>query len=232
MNASRVRDWLIGALGMLIVLVLALGVVWWRMTTPSEAGGSSAGGSGADRPVDSPTLPADLGDEEIWLADLDLDAVAVVLPDSTLRDVHATGHGVRSGPHGLVADHVAVVATVPFDEIAAELGGDTAVRAAEGGQATVVRTVEVLGRDLTVVATGTVEVENGLLVVEPRSIDLGGPDVLSRATATMVRRLVTIEHAIDGLPEGLDLQEVDVQDDGFRAHLEGENVIVVQGNGA
>ena len=70
------------------------------------------------------------------------------------------------------------------------------------------------------------------LVVEPQSIDLGGPGVLSRATASVVRRFVTIEHAIEGLPEGLVLLEVDVRDDGFRADLEGDDVVLVEGSGS
>ena len=69
--------------------------------------------------------------------------------------------------------------------------------------------------------------ENGTLVVEPRSIDIGGPSFLSGAIAAVVRRLVTIEHDIEGLPEGLVLQEVTVEDDGFRARLEGEDVRIV-----
>ena len=79
-----------------------------------------------------------------------------------------------------------VQATVPFADVAADLGGDSVVRPAEDGQAAVVRTVEVLGRDATVVATGTVDVVGGLLVVEPTSIDLGGPDLLSRTVAAVV----------------------------------------------
>ncbi|WP_258061898.1 LmeA family phospholipid-binding protein [Arthrobacter sp. ZGTC412] len=101
------------------------------------------------------------------------------------------------------------------------------IRAADGGQAMVVRTVEALGRELRVIATGTVEVEAGRLVVEPRSIDFGGPDFLSDATAAVVRRLVAIEHDIEGLPEGLVLQDVAVQGDGFRARLLGEDVQLV-----
>lgn len=61
------------------------------------------------------------------------------------------------------------------------------------------------------------KVEGGRLIVEPRSIDIGGPDFLSDATAAVVRGLVTIEHEIEGLPEGLVLQDVTVQGDGFRA---------------
>lgn len=44
------------------------------------------------------------------------------------------------------------------------------------------------------------------------------------AIASVVRRSVTIEHEIEGLPEGLVLQDVTVQDDGFRANLRGEDV--------
>jgi hypothetical protein len=100
------------------------------------------------------------------------------------------------------------------------------VRAGDSGQAVVVRTVEVLGRELQVTATGTVEVEAGKVVVEPRSIDIGGPDFLSDAIAAVVRGFVTIEHEIEGLPEGLVLRDVAVQDDGFRANLQGENVLL------
>jgi len=152
-----------------------------------------------------------------------------VAAGSTLRDVRAVGQDVVTGPGGLVAARLAVDATVPFDVVAGELGNGTVVRAADGGQATVVRTVEALGRELSVTATGTVEVQSGRLVVEPRSIDFGGPDFLSDATAAVVRRFVTIEHDIKGLPEGLVLQDVTVQDDGFRANLRGEDVKLAPG---
>jgi hypothetical protein len=67
----------------------------------------------------------------------------------------------------------------------------------------------------------------GRLVVEPRSIDVGGPDVLARSLADVARQLVTIEQDVQGLPEGLVLQRVTVEDAGFRAHLEGADVRLV-----
>ena len=73
---------------------------------------------------------------------------------------------------------------------------------------------------------GTVEVVAGRLVVEPTSIDIGGPAFLADLLASIVREFVTIEHEIEGLPEGLVLQSVRVQDDGFRAHLEGSDVVI------
>jgi hypothetical protein len=93
-----------------------------------------------------------------------------------------------------------------------------------GRRAQVVRTMVVAGRQLRVVATGDVTVDAGRLVVEPRAIDVGGPPVLARRIADVARRLVTIEQDVEGLPQGLVLQRVTVQDDGFRAHLEGRDV--------
>ncbi len=224
------KDWLIGAAGMVVVLGVVLAVLWLVVSAP--AGGGEAGAAG---PSPSPSMgaetdaapPADLREDEVWLADLELEAGTVVAAGSTLRDVRAVGQEVVTGPEGLVAARLSVDATVPFDVVAGELGGGTVVRAAGGGQAAVVRTVEALGRELRVTATGTVEVESGRLVVEPRSIDFGGPDFLSDAVGAVVRGLVTIEHEIEGLPEGLVLQDVSVQSDGFRANLRGEDVKLV-----
>ncbi|WP_238695377.1 DUF2993 domain-containing protein [Ornithinimicrobium flavum] len=229
---SRLKDWLIGAFAMLVVLVAAVAALWWVATTPPEEAGPPAGTSRLEPATGEPTPPADLDAESVWLGDVDLEASTVVLPDSPLQDVIATGVGVLSGPEGLVADRVELTATVPFQVIEAELGGDTELRAGEDGQVVVARSVEVLGRQLSVVATGTVEARDGLLVSRPASIDLGGPDVLSRGTAALVNRYVTIEHAIEGLPEGLVLVGVAVQDDGFRADLEGEDIVLVPGGGS
>ncbi|MBG6216331.1 hypothetical protein IWX75_000775 [Arthrobacter sp. CAN_A6] len=229
MEWTRAKDWLIGATGMLLVLGVALAISWWVVSDPvgqGEAGPVPAPTVGAERlPGAGP--PADLREDEVWLADLALDAGTVATAGSMLRDVRAVGQDVVTGPDGLVAARLAVDATVPFEVVADELGDGTEVRAADDGRATVVRTVEVLGRELRVVATGTVEVDAGRLVVEPRSIDFGGPDFLSDAVAGVVRRLVTIEHDIKGLPEGLVLQDVAVQGDGFRANLRGEDVELV-----
>lgn len=227
---TRAKDWLIGAAGMALLLALAVAILWWVVTNPAGEEGAGAApppsSSGAERPSDAKP-PADLRDDEVWLGDLTLDAGTVVTAGSTLRDVRAVGHDVVTGPDGLVAGELTVDATVPFDAVAAELGDGTVVRAAEDGQAMVIRTVEALGRELRVVATGTVEVEGGSLVLEPSSIDIGGPDFLSSALAAVVRTFVTIDHDIDGLPEGLVLQDVAVREDGFRASLEGEDVKLV-----
>lgn len=227
MSATRVKDRLVGAVAMLVVLVLGVVVAWWAVTAPAGEAGEGPAEPGPTSPPPDRRAPADLGADEVWLADLRLRSGTVVTPDSALRDVRATGRDVVTGPDGLVAARVAVDVTVPFHVVAAELGEDTVVRPATDGQAEVLRTVEVLGRELRVAATGTVEVEDGRLVVEPRAIDLGGPRLLSEAIAAVVRELVTITHDIEGLPDGLVLQRVVVRDAGFRARLRGEDVRLV-----
>lgn len=231
MQRQQVVAGLVGAGIAVVVLVVALGAFFWAVTDPSGTADDEAQASGSPTPPTVPEVrsapPTDLDVDEMWLDELVLDAGTVVTPESVLHDVAAAGRGVRSGPTGLLADWMSVDATVPFSVVAAELGEGITVRSAGDDQATVLRTVELAGRELDVVATGTVEVEDGTLVVEPRSIDIGGPSFLSGAIAAVVRRLVTIEHDIEGLPEGLVLQDVTVQDDGFRARLEGEDVRVV-----
>lgn len=229
MEWTRAKDWLIGAVGMVIVLAVAFVIFWWAVSDPASGGDAGPDPSSTEGAAVPPGAepPPGLSGDEVWLADLELDAETVVTAGSPLRNVRAVGQDVVTGPDGLVAARLTVDATVPFDVVADEIGGGTVVRAAEGGQATVVRSVEALGRELRVTATGTVGVEAGRLIVEPRSIDIGGPDFLSQATAAVVRTLVTIEHDIEGLPEGLVLRDVAVQDDGFRANLRGEDVELV-----
>jgi hypothetical protein len=226
MDSTRMKDWLIGAAGMVLLTAVAVMVLWWLLSGPAGEGGTAPVPTSTAVPERPPGggPPSGLNREDVWLADVVLDAGTVVGAGSTLSDVRAVGSEVVTGPGGLVAKRLTVDATVPFDVVANELGGGTVVRAGDGGHAVVIRTVEALGRELAVTATGTVEVEAGKVVVEPRSIDFGGPDFLSDAAAAAVRGLVTIEHNVEGLPDGLVLQDVAVQGDGFRVNLRGEDV--------
>ncbi|THJ66560.1 DUF2993 domain-containing protein [Arthrobacter echini] len=228
MTWTRAKDWLIGALGLLILLVVALVIFWFVISEPAGRDGSgplpSARGDGTrdDEP------PADLGEDDVWLSDVVLQAGTLVSADATLRDIDAVGQGVLTGPDGVVATRLDLDATVPFDLVAEQLGSGSTVRAGDDGEAEVIRNVELLGRELRVVASGTVQVEAGRLVVEPQSIDVGGPGFLSDALAAIARGAVTIEQDVQGLPDGLVLQDVSVLDDGFRATFLGEDVLLDQ----
>lgn len=222
---ARVKDWLIGAAATVLLLVVAVVVLFVAVSEPADP---SPGPASAPSPAvpgrGDAQPPADLGEDEIWYASAVLTSERLLTAGSPLRDVRAVGEDVVTGPDGLVAARVVLDGTVPFGVVAQELGDDTTVGWAGEDEARVLRTVEVAGRELRVAATGTVEVDDGTLVVVPRSIDLGGPDRLGDALADLVRGLVTITHDVQGLPEGLRLEEVAIQDDGFRVHLQGEDL--------
>lgn len=231
MTRSRALDWMIGALAMLVLLTIAGVILWFAVTNPVPGSDQD---SSAPPMTDAPSAaepPSDLAGDETWLGDIDVTSNIVVLPETSLLDVEAQGYGARSAPGGVVVDQLEVIATVPFVSVEAEIGGDSRVSAAADGRASIERSMEVLGRQFDIVATGTVSAKDGLLVVEPVSIYLGGgSDALSRVIADAVRQFVTIEQPIAGLPTNLVLRDVQVQADGFRVELTGQDVVLAEGN--
>ena len=231
MERQRLKDGLVGAGVAALVMVLVLVTAALLVTRPASdepvtrrpGGGPPAPTPGGGAPG---TPPDDLEDGDLWLTGLSMDAGTLATPDGVLHDVVVTGQDVRTGPSGLVAGTMTVEATVPFDLVAGQIGADVTVGpvAGEPDQAAVHRSFEELGRVLDVEARGTVLVESGLLVIEPRTVDVGGPQFLAELFGAVARELVTIEHEIEGIPEGLVLLDVTVQDDGFRAVLAGTDV--------
>ncbi|CAN7163525.1 LmeA family phospholipid-binding protein [Knoellia sp. LjRoot47] len=217
------KQFLLGAVTMLVALVVAALALVWSVGSP---------GTGTDVPVPSaspstgPTSPSDLRDGETWLGDVRLTSSQVVTGDGGLTDVTAVGSGVTLTGDGLRASRLDIDASIPFTTAASQIGGGVTLFAAGDGLAGLSRRVSVLGQDVEVRAAGVVRAQGGQLVIEPRTIDLDGPDWLDTAASSIVRRLVTIRHTIEGVPEGMALTSVSVQPNGFRAHLRGAEVAV------
>jgi LmeA-like phospholipid-binding len=172
--------------------------------------------------------PSSVARGETWLADADLSSGSVLTSDGPLSDVRADGTGVRLTARGLRADRLAVEAVLPYATAARQIGNDVELYAAPDGRAAVRRTTTILGRSIAIRATGTVRADDGQLVIEPETVDLGGPDLLDVALSAAARRLVTIRHTVTGLPEGMTLDEVRVAENGFRARLTGTDVVLTQ----
>lgn len=230
---TRVKDWLLGAATMLLLIVIAAAIAWWSITTPASQSASEA-----TDPSPSPTAtgsssapepPSTFGEGEVWIGELELTAGQVILPDTPLDDVEAHALGAHSSADGLVVAQLEATGTVPFSRVETELGPDSTLHNAPGGAVAMERTYEVLGRVLRIVATGEVAARDGQVHVTPTTVDIGGGSFLSRQLGSIARELVTIEFPIDGLPEGLELQDVDVVDGGFRARLEGQDVVLADG---
>lgn len=207
--------------------VLALAVLALVLTLGSGGGEAVA--------VPSPTAsgtegrteqPDDLAADETWLGSVELRSEDVVSADAELADVVATGSGVRFSPEGLRADRLDLDATVPYETVAAQVGEDVRIFDAGGGLAGIERQVTVLGRDVSVSATGTVTADGGQLLIEPETVDLGGPSFLDSAASALARTLVTIREDVPGVPAGMALTDIEVTDAGFAASLSGTDVTI------
>jgi len=221
-----VKNFLLGVGATLALLALGL------VVTVSSLGADASGGAGAPAsttPTSSANAaeePADLADDETWLGAVELRSQDVVSAKGELVDVVATGSGVRFSPTGLTAQRLTIDATIPFATVAEQVGQDVTIYDAGNGTTGVEREVTILGRDLTLVATGTVTADGGQLLIEPETIDLGGPSFVDSAVSALARGLVTIRQDVPGVPEGMSLTAVQVTPEGFDAELTGTDVVI------
>ena len=216
---------LLGVGSTLAVLALVLVVVLFSLSSGSPQP------SAVPSPTSSattPQAPADLGDEETWLGSVELRSEDVVSAKGDLVDVVATGSGVRFSDAGLLAQSLDIDATIPFTTVAEQVGADVTVYDAGNGKTGVERTVTILGRDLLLKATGTVSADGGQLLIEPETVDLGGPAFLDSAASALARSLATIRQDVPGVPEGMSLTAVEVTPEGFDAQLNGTDVVVTR----
>jgi hypothetical protein len=222
-----VKNFLLGVGATLATLALVLVVLVFSLGSGGSSGSSATPAS--PRPSGSATVaqqPTDLADDETWLGAVDLRSQDVVSSQGDLVDVVAKGLGVRFSQKGLKAQRLDIDATIPFATVAKQVGADVTVYDAGNGKTGLERTVTILGRDLTLKATGTVSADGGQLLIEPETIDLGGPSFLDSAASSLARGLATIRQDVPGVPTGMSLDEVEVTPQGFDARLSGTDVVI------
>jgi hypothetical protein len=214
------RTFLLGVLVGLLTVAVAAAALLVAISRPS-AGAAAPRTPSATAPG---APPADLRKGETWLRSAALDSSSVLTSEGGFVDVHATASDVRMTAQGLRVGSLALDATLPFDTAARQVGHGVQLYAAGGGLAGIRRTSTALGRTVAIQATGTVSADHGQLVIEPQTLDLGGPAWLSAGLSTAARSLVTIRHTVGGLPPGMTLTRVSVGGTGFRVHLAGTRV--------
>ncbi len=220
------KNFLLGVGATLAALALVLVVLVFSLGSGAPAG---TGTTASPSPTGSAPVaqrPTDLAEDETWLGAVDLRSQDVVSAKGDLVDVVATGSGVRFSQAGLKAQRLDIDATIPFSTVAKQVGADVTVYDAGNGKTGVERTVTILGRDLTLKATGTVSADGGQLLIEPETIDLGGPSFLDSAASSLARGLATIRQDVPGVPTGMSLDDVQVTPQGFDARLSGTDVVV------
>ncbi len=220
------KNFLLGVGATLAALALVLVVLVFSLGSGAPAG---TGTTASPSPTGSAPVaqrPTDLAEDETWLGAVDLRSQDVVSAKGDLVDVVATGSGVRFSQAGLKAQRLDIDATIPFSTVAKQVGADVTLYDAGNGKTGVERTVTILGRDLTLKATGTVSADGGQLLIEPETIDLGGPSFLDSAASSVARGLATIRQDVPGVPTGMSLDDVQVTPQGFDARLSGTDVVV------
>jgi hypothetical protein len=145
--------------------------------------------------------------------------------DLSLRGVHLPLSAAISGSVEQVpVDRVDGTATLSYALLAAQLGGDTTL-APEGDGVRVTRTVEVLGVEVPLTATGTLRLDGDAVVVdvgEAEAAGVGVPDfVVDRADD-----LLDFRYPVPALPFGLQVTDVRPAEDGVDAALEATDVVL------
>jgi hypothetical protein len=161
---------------------------------------------------------------------ISLTAAELDQPEGTRADVAL--HGVRLPLSTVLSGSVTEVhveridgaATLAYELLAAELGGDTTLRR-EGNGLRITRTVEMLGYTLPLTATGTVAIKGDQLMVEVERASGAGVDVPG-FLAGKASDLLDLRYDVPALPFGLQLTSVRPGEDGVVVRVEATDTVL------
>ena len=148
--------------------------------------------------------------------------------DVVLRGVEVPLSGVLSGSvQEVPVERVDGTATLSYALLSAQLGADTEL-VRDGDGLRITRTVEVLGQQLRLTATGQVALDGNDLVVDVDEASGAGVDVpdllLDRA-----QDLLDLRYPVPALPFGLQLVDVRPAADGVVLRLEASDTVLRAG---
>ncbi len=138
-------------------------------------------------------------------------------------DVTATGVHSDDGFKTSTADHVAGTAEIDVTELS-ELSGEK-VSSAGDGKVAFTRSTEVLSRTLDVVVTGrpSLDAASQTLTLADPTVEVATVTLPQTVVDLLVRTLVKPVE-ITGIPLGLELTSIAVDDEGMTAEVAGDNV--------
>lgn len=153
-------------------------------------------------------------------------------PEGTRADVVLRGAEVPLSDLFGVVERVPVeriegTATLSYELLAAQLGGDTRLER-EGDGLRISRTVEVLGQQLPLTATGEVTLDGADLVLDVEAAGGAGvevPDVV----VDRVSDLLDLRYTVPPLPYDLRLTAVRPDDDGVVVDVEATGTVIETG---
>jgi hypothetical protein len=170
-------------------------------------------------------LGGEYDDVRLHLTAEELGQPAGTHADVSLRGVHVPLSDVVSGSvQQIPVDRVDGTATLSYDLLAQQLGGDT-VLAQEGDGIRVTKRVQVLGLDVPVTATGQVRLEDGDVVIDVGDASAGSADVPD-AVVQRAAGLLDLRYPVPALPFGLQLTSVVPAADGVDVRVEATDTVL------
>ncbi|RZU33345.1 DUF2993 domain-containing protein [Blastococcus saxobsidens] len=144
--------------------------------------------------------------------------------DIALRGVRLPLSSVLSGEvREVPVDRIDGTATLSYELLAAELGGDTTLQR-EGEDLRITRTVDLLGYSLPLTASGTVGLDGDEVVVEVADASGAGVEI-PRILVGRVADLLDLRYRVE-LPFGLRLTGVAPADDGVDVRVEADTTVL------
>ena len=145
--------------------------------------------------------------------------------DVVLHGVQVPLSNVLSGSVSQVpVDRIDGTATLSYDLLSAQLGGNTTLRP-EGDGLRITKTVEVLGQTFPLTATGTLTLEGNELVVDVERASGAGVD-LPDFLVDRASDLLDLRYAVPALPFGLQLTDVAPAEDGVDVRVAAEDTVL------
>ncbi|MCZ2838310.1 LmeA family phospholipid-binding protein [Modestobacter sp. VKM Ac-2985] len=154
-----------------------------------------------------------LGEPAGTRADVSLFGVQVPLSDAVSGSVQE-----------IPVEQVDGTATLSYELLAEQLGGDTRLQA-DGDRLRIDRTVDLLGLEVPVTARGTVSLDGQDLVVEVDDAAAAGvdvPDIVLDGAADVL----DFRYPVPELPFGLELTGVDPRDDGVLVRVSATDTVL------
>jgi len=157
--------------------------------------------------------PADLGQPDGTDADVALHGVEVPLSDVVSGSVQR-----------VPVDRVDGTVTLSYELLSAQLEGDTRLER-EGDGLRITRTVELLGQQVALTASGDVTLDGSDLVVDVEEASGAGVE-LPEAVVGQASDLLDLRYTVPPLPFGLQLTAVRPADDGVVVDLEATGTVI------
>jgi hypothetical protein len=156
---------------------------------------------------------ADLGQPEGTDADVALRGVEVPLSDVIAGSVQQ-----------VPVERIDGTATLSFELLSAQLGGDTRIER-DGKGLRITRTVELLGQQVPLTASGDVTLDGSDLVVDVEEAAGAGVE-LPQVVVEQASDLLDLRYTVPPLPFGLQLTDVSPADDGVVVDVEGAGTVI------